>query len=292
MHTHFPTAQQENPRFHDTSGHARGDRKAGLPEDGTIAVSDAKRKIYAKRLILISALLLIIFGIIAVYLGAANLYKYLWWLEQYDGDYTDSGYWTKEAVRSYVIWGTFFTVTGVLGVLSGLILFFRAIPAVAEDNRHYLRKILLPIAIIGWLPSPGLFICGLMLTFAWLMYKDDRFDLFGLLLEDVTQARRPMPGPAPVAVGGGRDAYATGYTEQAGLYSDDYSQAQYGGGEGSYKAGDGGSLLEEEYAEPAMPTEPEPAAPATTPMCPSCGKPTEWIEEYNRHYCYDCDAYV
>ena len=120
------------------------------------------------------------------------------------------------------------------------------------------------------------------------------FFLFGLLLEDVTQARRPMPGPAPapVAVGGGRDAYATGYTEQAGLYTDDYAQAQYGGGEGSYQAGTGESLLEEEYAEPAMPVEPEPAAPPTTPMCPSCGKPTEWIEEYNRHYCYDCDAYV
>ena len=217
-------------------------------------------------------------------------------MDNYDGDYTDTGMWTKDAVQSYIIWGIFFTVTGVLGVISGLILFFRAIPAVAEDNRHYLRKILLPIAIIGWLPSPGLFICGLLLTLAWLMYSNEQYDLFGLLLEDVSTARRPgmapVPGPTPVGAGGGRDAYATGYQEQQSLYSDDYAHAQYGGGEGAYTAGTGESLLEQEYAEPAMAAEPEPIQAATTPMCPSCGKPTEWIEEYNRHYCYDCDAYV
>jgi hypothetical protein len=34
------------------------------------------------------------------------------------------------------------------------------------------------------------------------------------------------------------------------------------------------------------------AGPPKAPACKSCGKPTEWIEEYGRYYCYDCDAYV
>jgi hypothetical protein len=260
-------------------------------------VSDAKRKIHAKRLILISALILIIVGIIATYLGAANLYQYTWWSSNYDGEYTDSGMWTEEAVLSYIIWGSFFLVTGILGILGGLILFFRGIPAVAEDNRSYLRKILLPLGIIGLIPSPGLIIAGILLLITWRMYTDDRYDFFGLLLEDVTSGPRPMPGgPMPVPMGAsidGREAYATGYQMEESMYASDYSQASYGGGEGAYTArAEPTSLLEQEYAEPAVPVAAEPEVPAAAPVCASCGKPTEWIEEYNRHYCYDCDTYA
>lgn len=259
------------------------------PEDGSITVSDAKRKIYAKRLILVSALLLIIFGIIATYLGAANLYRYIWWSSHYNGEFTDTGPWTQGAVRSYIIWGSFFVLTGVLGILSGLILFFRGLPAVAEDNRYFLRRLLLPIGILGVIPSPGLVIVGILLLLVWWTYANERYDLFGLLLEDVSTVRRPLPGvPVPVATPGSRDMYATAYVEQKSLYSDDYAQATYGAGESAYT---GGSLLESEYAEPAMP-EPAPQAPAGPPMCQNCGKPTEWIEEYGRYYCYDCDRYV
>ncbi len=271
--------------------------KRATTEDGTIAVSDAKRKINAKRLILISALLLIIFGIIATYLGAANLYKYIWWSDNYGGDYTDTGMWTEESVQSYIIWGGFFLVTGILGILGGLILFFRGLPAVAEDNRSYLRKILLPLGIIGLIPSPGLVIVGILLLLCWRMYSDDRYDFFGLLLEDLTSGPRPMPGgPMPTPMGAdfdGRDAYATGYKMEESMYATDYSQASYGGGEGAYTArSQPTSLLEQEYAEPAVPVAAEPETPAAAPVCPSCGKPTEWIEEYNRHYCYDCDTYA
>ena len=266
------------------------------PEAGTIAVSDAKRKIYAKRLILISALLLIILGIVAIYLGAANLWRYMWWSQNYGGDHTDSGMWTKEAVQSYVIWGSYFAVTGLLGVIGGLILWFKGLPAVAENNKAYLRKIILPIAIIG-IPA-GAIIGGLMLLFVWLMYRDDRYDFFGLLLEDVTRAKRRAPTPvgATATPAEGRDQYAKGYTEQQGLYTDDYAQAAYGGGEGAYTAGHGVNLVDTQA--PTKPvTEPvtelpAAAAPQAPPACKSCGKPTEWIQEYGRFYCYDCDAYV
>lgn len=260
-------------------------------------MSDAKRKIYAKRLILISALLLIIIGIISTYLGAANLYKYMWWSSNYGGENTDSGMWTEEAVMSYIIWGSFFLVTGILGILGGLILIFRGIPAVTEGNRSYLRKILLPLGIIGLLPSPGLVITGILLLFTWRMYSDDRYDFFGLLLEDVTSGPRPMPGgPMPSPAGAsfdGRGAYATGYQMEESMYASDYSQASYGGGSGAYTARAGPtSLLEQEYTEPAIPAAAEPETPTASPVCPSCGKATEWIEEYNRHYCYDCDTYA
>lgn len=239
---------------------------------------------------LISALLLIVLGIVAVYLGAANLYKYTWWSQNYGGDYTDSGMWTAESIRSYLMWGISFVVIGILGVISGLILWFKGLPAVAEDNRAYLRKILLPIAIIGFFA--GAVVGGFMLLFVWLMYRDDRYDFFGLLLEDVTRAKRRGPAPMATPTADGRDMYASGYQQQSGLYSDDYAQAAYGGGAGAYSAGAGAAPAE---PQPAPEPEPEPApaaAPGTAPACKSCGKPTEWIEEYGRYYCYDCDAYV
>ena len=34
------------------------------------------------------------------------------------------------------------------------------------------------------------------------------------------------------------------------------------------------------------------AGEGAPPMCASCGRSTEWIEEYGRYYCYDCDQYV
>ncbi len=209
--------------------------------------------------------------------------------------------WTKESVQSYLMWGSFFTATGVLGILGGLVSWFKAIPAVSEDNRPYLRKILLPIAIIGFIPSPGVVIVGFMLMFVWLMYRDDRYDFFGLLLEDVTRTKKRAPTPMAAApTSSGRDMYAQGYTQQS-LYADDYAKAAYGGGAGAYSAGT--SLVDMEPGPAPAPAParapartparaPPRAAPQTAPACRSCGKPTEWIQEYGRYYCYDCDAYV
>ncbi len=227
----------------------------------------------------------------AIYLGAANLWRYVWWSQNYGGDYTDSGMWTKDAVQSYLIWGSSFAVIGILGVIGGIILWFKGLPAVAQDNRAYLRKILLPIAIIGIFA--GAIIGGILLLFVWMMYSNDRYDFFGLLLEDVTRAKRRGPaavgaGPAPTD---GRDMYAQGYQAQPSLYSEDYAQAAYGAGEGAYTAGTGMSLVDTQAPAPAPAPAPA-AAPPTAPACKSCGKPTEWIEEYGRYYCYDCDAYV
>lgn len=260
-------------------------------EVGTIAVSDAKRKLYAKRLILISALLLLIFSIVAIYNGAASLYRYVWWSQNYNGDYTDSGMWTESAVSGYLMVGGVFLVVGILGIICGLILWFKCLPAVAEDNRAYLRKLLLPIAIIGFFAGPV--VVFFLVLFTWLMYRDDRYDFFGLLLEDVTRTKRRAPTPmaAPTPAGDGRNMYATGYQEQSSLYSDDYAQAAYGGGAGAYTAGTGQSLVDTQPAPAPTPAR-APAGPAAPPACKNCGKPTEWIEEYGRYYCYDCDAYV
>ena len=214
--------------------------------------------------------------------------KYSWWLSNYGGDYTESGMWTQSSVQSYMLWGIVFVTVGILGVIGGLILWFKGLPSVAEDNRAYLRKVLLPIAIIGIFA--GAIVGGIMLLFVYLMYSDDRYDFFGLLLEDVTRAKRKAPTPVGATpTPDGRDMYAAGYQQQSSLYSDDYAQAAYGGGAGAYTAGAGQSLVDTPAPAPA----PAPAAaPPTAPACKSCGKPTEWIEEYGRYYCYDCDAYV
>lgn len=260
------------------------------PEDGIIAVSDAKRKIHAKLLLQVAAVLMVAFGIIEIYLGAANLYRYTWWSSHYAGEFTDTGRWTEEAVRSYIMWGSFFIIVGVLALMGGLFIFLRCVQAVAQDNKGYLRRLLLPMVIIGFLG--GAIICGILLLFVFLMYNDDRYDFFGLLLEDVTRRRR-APGPTPVAAGVGdsRSAYATGYQQQQGLYADDYAKATYGGGEGAFEGRR--ALTEVTYDEPVTIEEPAPStAEAEAPLCTNCGRPTEWIQEYGRYYCYDCDRYV
>jgi hypothetical protein len=117
------------------------------------------------------------------------------------------------------------------------------------------------------------------MLFVYLMYSNTNFDLFGLLLEDVPRGRRrPLMGAEPVAVGDTRDMYATGYSSQS-LYTQDYKATAYGGAD---------------FAQAAA-AESQPAAPTdltSAPLCSNCGKPTEWIEEYQRYYCYDCDRYV
>jgi hypothetical protein len=259
--------------------------QARTPEDGTIAVSDAKRKIQAKRLTYIALLIFLIVGIGALYNGVGHLYRYLWWHSNFNGEYTETGMWTQDNLQTNVVLGSFFLATGVLGIIGFILLFMWAIPAINQDNKGRLRTLALPLAVIGLIPSPGLVIAGLFLFFVWRMYTKDDFDLFGLLLEDVPRGRpRPFGGPEPVGVGAGggdvRAAYATGYVEQQSIYADDYARAAYGGGS-------------EAYGEVAA--TPQPAAPmdlTSAPLCSSCGKPTEWIEEYQRYYCYDCDRYV
>jgi hypothetical protein len=253
-----------------------------------MAVSDAKRKIHAKRLVYFSLLIFLIVGIAATYNGIGHLYRYLWWSSTFDGVYTDTGMWTEENLRTNVVLGTFFLVTGILGIIGFLLLFFKVVKAVNEDNKSLVKMFALPFAIIGLIPSPGLVIAGLMLLFVYLMYARSDFDLFGLLLEDVPRGRaRAAFGPEPMAAGAGagpdaRAAYATGYTEQQSLYASDYAQAAYGGGASAY-----GDVSAQVQPQPQAPTD-----LTSAPLCSGCGKPTEWIEEYQRYYCYDCDRYV
>ena len=251
-----------------------------------MAVSDAKRKIHAKRLVYFSLLVFLIVGIAATYNGIGHLYRYLWWRSTFDGVYTDTGMWTEENLRTNVVLGTFFLVTGLLGIIGFILLFFKVVKAVNDDNKGLVKMIALPLAIIGLIPSPGLVIAGLMLLFVYMMYARTDFDLFGLLLEDIPRGRaRAAFGAEPVAAGAGagpdaRAAYATGYTEQQSLYASDYAQAAYGGGAAAY--GDVAAQVQ-----PQAPTD-----LTSAPLCSTCGKPTEWIEEYQRYYCYDCDRYV
>jgi len=247
-----------------------------------MTVSDAKRKIHAKRFVYIAAFIFLIVGIAATYNGAGHLMRYVWWQSHFDGVYTDTGMWTQAHLRTNLVLGTFFTLTGVLGIIGFIMLFFRGVRAINENATPKVRAMALPFALLGLIPSPGLVIGGLLLLFVYMMYSNTSFDLFGLLLEDVPRGRRrPLMGAEPVAVGGdSRDAYATGYTSQS-LYTQDYAATAYGGADFAQSA------AAEQAAQPAAPMD-----ISSAPLCTNCGKPTEWIEEYQRYYCYDCDRYV
>ena len=40
------------------------------------------------------------------------------------------------------------------------------------------------------------------------------------------------------------------------------------------------------------PSKPAEKTPAQPPNCASCGKPTDYIEQYSRHYCHQCKKYA
>jgi hypothetical protein len=159
-------------------------------------------------------------------------------------------------------------------------LFFKGLSAVMQENKPMLRMLTLPFGLIGLSPSPGLVIGGFFLLLVYWMFVNERFDLFGLILEDVARARRRTPMPAAAGPLDSRQAYATAYDDQKGLYADDYASAAYGGGADAY--GDVGV----DASAPSLVDD------LAAPICPTCGKTTEWIEEYQRYYCYDDDRYV
>ncbi|MGA8710263.1 MAG: hypothetical protein WB786_03415 [Thermoplasmata archaeon] len=43
---------------------------------------------------------------------------------------------------------------------------------------------------------------------------------------------------------------------------------------------------------PAAPPQPAPVAAPAAPACANCGKPTTYIAQYGRYYCYACARYV
>ncbi|MBN2336833.1 hypothetical protein JXL21_14860 [Candidatus Bathyarchaeota archaeon] len=62
-----------------------------------------------------------------------------------------------------------------------------------------------------------------------------------------------------------------------------------------------GALLKEMFTpvgapETVAPTQPKrseaPSAASKAPLCPKCGKPATWVEQYRRWYCYSCSEYL
>jgi len=46
------------------------------------------------------------------------------------------------------------------------------------------------------------------------------------------------------------------------------------------------------YAPPPPSYAPAPPPPPPSRLCPNCGKPATYIQQYQRHYCYNCKEYV
>ncbi len=52
-------------------------------------------------------------------------------------------------------------------------------------------------------------------------------------------------------------------------------------------------ILSELFTPVGAPPSITPASPQdSTPVCPQCGKPATWVEEYKRWYCYTCEDYL
>jgi len=54
----------------------------------------------------------------------------------------------------------------------------------------------------------------------------------------------------------------------------------------------GDIVLLAEKVEITPPTAPAEAPAVETKICPTCGQPATWIEQYKRWYCYNCKKYL
>ena len=192
--------------------------------------------------------------------------------------------------------------------------FFFVKRALDEDKVEDIRKWSLIAGITGIIP--GAVFGGLLEVFIWRAHATESFTMFGLL---GTPEAPPPPAPAvpayspaveeqkrkteyellfaPQAAAAPAPAYgyepapaappAYAYGTQAPAY--DYTQTPDQPGEqaAAYTQAEGQGTV---AAAPSADTGTQYQQPGGAPIC-TCGRPMEWVPEYNRYYCYTDDKY-
>jgi hypothetical protein len=200
---------------------------------------------------------------------------------------------------------------GVLGFAAGALALIKVRSAMDSDNQEAIKRWSFLTGILGFIP--GLVAGGLLELFIWRAHAQETFTVFGLL------------GPAPQAVPEGAPSAAPAYSpameemKRKSEYEALFAPAQaaapadygYAAGSGAYAesapaydygqqapAGDYGYAQGAEAQTAMAAAEAAPAdagtqyyqQPTGAPIC-SCGRPMEWVAEYQRYYCYTDDKY-
>jgi hypothetical protein len=227
------------------------------------------------------------------------------WLNSHFGNVTDPTRWTPARIAAKFTAALLLMIVGVLGLASGLIGLMFERKALDADKVAEVKKWAFVAGVTGILP--GLVFGGLLQIFIWRAHAAESFTMFGLLGSAPAPAPDPSAQPAAPAFDAAAEdakrkaeyealfsapspaapppayappAPAPGYYASAQTQQTDYAYAQ----------------AEPQQAAPQPGYAPAPTAtgyatqPAGAPIC-SCGRPMEWVAEYNRYYCYTDDKY-
>ena len=218
--------------------------------------------------------------------------------------------WTSAVIAQRLTNSLIAMAVGALGFVAGALALLKVRSALDADNQEAIKRWSFVTGVLGIVP--GFVAGGLLELFVWRAHAQESFTVFGLLgpapqaAPDPTASAAPAYNPA--SEGAKRKAEYDMLFAAAPAPAPDYG---YGGGEGayadsapSYNYGQQAPSADYGYAQGAeaqaamAPAEAAPAdsgtqyyqQPTGAPIC-SCGRPMEWVAEYQRYYCYTDDKY-
>lgn len=262
-----------------------------------------RRYSWSKRLNWITAGVCVALGAWALYYGVGAYLDWQWLNQHFSGG--GSSRWTPGAINLKLTYAVLALVAGALGILTFLICILFVRKALDEDSTDKVRRWSFLAGITGILP--GALFGGLLEIFIWRAHTQESFTMFGLLGSAPEVAPEAPAGPAPDVVaaqieaqrkaeyaalfGGPSSAPAPDYGYETPA-ADPYAPA-YDTGVAEAPAPDYGYSAGAEAASAQAPAEASGQyydQPTGAPIC-TCGRPMEWVAEYNRYYCYTDDKY-
>jgi hypothetical protein len=261
-----------------------------------------RRYEWSKRFNLIAAVVCLALGVVALAWGALAFLDWQWLSQHFSGG--GSSRWTPDKINLKLTYALVGILTGVLGIVTFLFAFMFVRKALDDDNQDQIKRYSMLAGLTGLLP--GALFGGLLEIFIWRAHSADSFTIFGLL-------GSPEPEPAPptetVVAAEAAANEAKRKAEFMALFNekpsapapdyryapeaDPYAPASYGGSASAEASGEYASAGGAAAAPAAVPAEASGQyyeAPSGAPIC-TCGRPMEWVAEYNRYYCYTDDKY-
>lgn len=269
-----------------------------------------RRYSWSKRLNWISVGLCAGLGVTALVIGVFRFLDYQW-LEAHFGGGTSTR-WTRSVIDYYYTTSILLMVVGALGFVALALGFFKVRKALDEDQVDDIKRWSFLTGLLAALP--GAVVGGLLELLIWRAHASESFTIFGLLGSAPQQVEQAPVSPVAVAeahasemearrkaeyqslFGGASSSSGPGYTQDglAAAYAADsgYGYGQETGGYDQTPAaaeGYGGQV--EAQAPAAAEGDTQYVEQSTgAPIC-SCGRPMEFVAEYQRYYCYTDDKY-
>lgn len=268
-----------------------------------------RRYSWSKRLNLISIGLCAGLGILSLAIGVLRYADYLWLQENFGQG--GSTRWTRSIIDYYYTTAILLMVVGFLGFAALILGLFKVRKALDEDKVDEIKRWAFLTGLLAALP--GAVVGGLLELLIWRAHASESFTIFGLLGSAPQQAEVAPPSPVAIAEAEAAQNEARRKSEYMSLFGGSSSQSSQAGYQqdnlaAAYAADSGYAYGQEGAGYDQAPAEGyggqvEAQAPAAAegdsqyveqatgaPIC-SCGRPMEFVAEYQRYYCFTDDKY-